>query len=85
MTLSLDKLDIADSRLISNGLVFWDNIPVNKQLVINIGTKTKNSDNHRHLWNTCYLIKDHILLTCFALTEVTFLVKFLKCPSFTKS
>ena len=45
------------SRLVSNGLIFSDDIPVDTQLVtffllsniskLNIGAK--NSDNHRHL------------------------------------
>ena len=31
--LSLAKLDLVDSRLVSNGLIFSDNIPVDIQLV----------------------------------------------------
>ena len=33
ITVSLAKSDIADSRLVSNGLIFSDDIPVNIQLV----------------------------------------------------
>ena len=50
-TLSLAQLDVACSRLVSNGLIFWDYIQVNIQLVIfwflfnfnelSIETKTK--------------------------------------------
>ena len=49
--LSLAKLDLVDSRLVSNGLIFSDNIPVDIQLVtflllpniseLSIGPKTK--------------------------------------------
>ena len=52
ITLPLAKLDMVDSRLVSNGLIFSDDIPVDIQLVtflllsnireLSIGAKTKN-------------------------------------------
>ena len=57
--LPLAKLDIVDSRLVSNSLIFIDYIPVDIQLLtflllsslceLSIGAKIKKSDNHRHL------------------------------------
>ena len=59
ITLPLDKLDMVSSKLVSIGLIFSDNIPVNIQLVtflllfniseLRIWQNLKNSDNHRHL------------------------------------
>ena len=59
ITLPLDKLDMVSSKLVSIGLIFSDNIPVNIQLVtflllfniseVRIWQNLKNSDNHRHL------------------------------------
>ena len=59
ITLPLDKLDMVSSKLVSIGLIFSDNIPVNIELVtflllfniseLRIWQNLKNSDNHRHL------------------------------------
>ena len=58
-TLPLAKLDIVTSRPVANGIIFLDVITVDIKLVTFlfqsniteqiIGTKTKNSDNHRYL------------------------------------
>ena len=59
ITSTLAKLDVVDSRIVLNGLIFSDNIPVGIQLVtflllsnkvkLALGQKLKDSDNHRHL------------------------------------
>ena len=55
----LAKLDMIGSRLVSNGLIFSDNVPVDIYLVtflsllnireLGIGTKTRNFDHHHCL------------------------------------
>ena len=57
--LTLAKLDMVCSSLVSNSLTFSDDIPLDIQLVtfllfstvseLSIGAKTKNSDNHHYL------------------------------------
>ena len=68
ITISFAKLDIVGSRLVSNGLIFSDDIPVLIQLVtilllwnvskLSIGTETKK--------NTFYPTKKHIFSLIFA-------------------
>ena len=59
ITLPLAKLDMIGSRLVSNGLILSDNVPVDIYLVtffsllnireLRIGTETRNFDHHHCL------------------------------------
>ena len=59
ITLPLAKLDMIGSRLVSNGLIFSDNVPVDIYLVtffsllnireLRIGTETRNFDHYHCL------------------------------------
>ena len=67
-TLPLAKLDMIVARLVSNGLIFSGDDPVDIQLVtflllsdvkeLSIGAKTKKVANHHLLENSFYLTKN---------------------------
>ena len=85
ITLLFAKLELADSRLVSNDLIFSAYIPVDIQLVtflllsnvseLIIGEKPSN--NHRCLKNIFYLTKNHIHLLMLVVFLLDQLLSFL--------
>ena len=73
ITLPLPKLDIFSSRLVSNGLIFSDNIPFNNQLATLLLLFSIRADFCATLF--VRLVSLSSVSICFVLFEVNYLLK----------
>ena len=73
ITLPLTKLDIFSSRLVSNGLIFSDNIPFNNQLATLLLLFSIRADFCATLF--VRLVSLSSVSICFVLFEVNYLLK----------